>query len=278
MFWLIILATTGANSIPSNTIQDEVCKENIIPTIWSKAKLVDRKDWNVNPNTKSSNIDRSLPIIQSNNTLTYDAINTYLDLNDLAQDLGLWKMKTYMSKSNLLIKHYNTKVKTSTLLKLLQKSNAAKAYYNAIPRTNAYYASKLAPHIFKLTEDIFKSHPKIPPLLRCTLRSGVKWSAHYDGHQNHVLQILGVKVWLLFPPGVVLPELLFPSGHASERHSIIDFAQPSDKHRFEVEKLIQKYGIVAVLRPGDILYVPKLWIHFTLSLTKETISVNWFSK
>ena len=267
----LYLAAIIFNSIGQATTPppQQSCASNL----WSHVHHVEMKD------EREQQMNYSSPyIFQLKKSLSNAILSTYSNLSSLADDLGFWKMKTYMSTSNLLVKNYNTKAKAMTLAKILRLAKIN--YYNMIPRTNALFATTLAPHLLQMSNKVLFHHQQhtksiIPPILRVTAQRGIKWAAHYDGHQNHVLQVLGSKIWLLFPPEMATFLDLFPLGHPSERHSILDFAEPQEEH---LEHLIAKYGKKAVLTPGDILYVPPKWIHFTISITDETISINWFTR
>ena len=112
-------------------------------------------------------------------------------------------------------------------------------------------------------------------MLRANVQKNVKWSAHYDGHKNVILQLIGIKTWLLFEPSVHIIET-FPPGHPSVRHSAIDFADPTPENKQYVENLVKMHGRKITLEPGMVLVVPPFWTHFTISDTPN-LSINWFS-
>jgi hypothetical protein len=279
---LVTVATTFAIENDHTNTNEGACKnddENTcrIQDLWSSATPIQYQPWNPDVNILSS-----IPYITRNQSITWNVINAYSNLNDLANDLGVWKMKTYMSTSKLLIKNYNTIMKKWSLLKILQKSNQQDSHYKFSSRTHAYIPPKLMEPLLELPTDVFPKHETIPPILRINVQSDVKWSSHYDSLNNRILQVLGSKAWLVFPLSMkddICDVLnILKDGSPSERHSRIDLAHPSKQNRKMVEKLIKEYGIKVILHPGDILYVPAGFIHFTISVTKECMSINWFHK
>ena len=117
--------------------------------------------------------------------------------------------------------------------------------------------------------------------------AGVVATAHYDKSLNVVLQVLGTKRWLLWPPEQldVPPLLMHPSGHPSRRQvrtQILEAAaashtdDPADgiAHRFA-----RSPAVAATLSPGQLLYVPPYWTHAVESLTPalslSVLSPSW---
>lgn len=149
------------------------------------------------------------PFWTKNHTITSSVVNTYKNLNELSHDMGIFPWKTFASTSSLLIKHYNTNVSNqwtlNDLLNQFQRTkndNISIKYITA--RVHAFFAPRLLPRLMALPASIFKSHPRILPMLRVNVQANVKWSAHYDGHQNIILQLIGKKTWLLFESNIVL--------------------------------------------------------------------------
>jgi hypothetical protein len=280
---LFIVTAICFLTCPCTTANDEKspnCASSNAQLLWPLAAPVPVRPWqSLPPDHKNQDQVFDQPFLMRNQTFTWDATTTYARLQDLAMDLGPWKMKTYKSTSSLLVKHHNTKVSSKdSLLKVIKKARS-QHQYNVVPRTHAFVPPKLVPHLLALPPDVFHQHETIPPLLRCHVQSFVKWSAHYDSLQNVVLQLLGTKIWLLFPRTIDIEKMLhvFPSDHPSERHSTVDLADPAEEHESMVADLVKEYGMKVILVPGDVLYVPPNWFHFTMSISQEGFSVNWFS-
>lgn len=96
---------------------------------------------------------------------------------------------------------------------------------------------------------------------------------HYDEQENLFAQIRGTKRVILFPPESF--QCLYPYrfGHPCDRQSQVDFDNP-DYERFPAFK--DARGVEAILRPGDVLYIPRCWWHMVHSLDELTVSVNFW--
>ena len=82
---------------------------------------------------------------------------------------------------------------------------------------------------------------------------------HYDIHDVFVIQIAGEKTWRIHPP-------VFRSPLRS---------QPWDDHRAEVEREAgQAPAIEETFRPGDVLYLPRGWIHSATALGGTSIHLT----
>ncbi|KAI7492705.1 hypothetical protein KC367_g9044 [Hortaea werneckii] len=78
---------------------------------------------------------------------------------------------------------------------------------------------------------------------------------HYDVMANILIQVRGQKRLILYPPSDV-SHLNFPPGASS---SSLDIFNPSDFHTRNA--LVHTHPYEAVLNPGDILFIPPMWIH-----------------
>lgn len=120
---------------------------------------------------------------------------------------------------------------------------------------------------------------KFPPALdfvrqnmhSCPLRiSGpVKMWLHYDVMANVLCQIRGTKKLLLFPPSDV-EYLDFAPGASSSSIDCFSDTPPAEMacaHPHEV-----------IMKPGDILFLPPLWLHTAQPVDGTSISVNVFYK
>ncbi|OCC12757.1 cupin domain-containing protein [Streptomyces sp. PTY087I2] len=73
------------------------------------------------------------------------------------------------------------------------------------------------------------------------------FDAHYDVHDVFVLQIEGAKRWVIHEP--VLPDPLRDQPWTDHRAAVADRAAHSTPH------------LDTMLRPGDVLYLPRGWLH-----------------
>ncbi|WP_084423965.1 cupin domain-containing protein [Rhodococcoides kyotonense] len=92
-----------------------------------------------------------------------------------------------------------------------------------------------------------------------TPASSKGFSPHYDVHDVFVLQISGEKRWILHPP--VYPHPL-SNQPWSDRTSAVE------------ERARDTPAMDTVLRPGDVLYLPRGWIHSAEALGDTTIHLT----
>ncbi|KAH8897815.1 methyltransferase-like protein [Thozetella sp. PMI_491] len=92
---------------------------------------------------------------------------------------------------------------------------------------------------------------------------------HYDVMANVYCQIHGSKRMLLFPPSDV-QHLAFRPGASSSNLDVFDSSDAT------AAALIQTDHREAVLHPGDILFLPPLWLHAGSPESAASIAVNVF--
>ncbi|OAA58834.1 leucine carboxyl methyltransferase [Cordyceps fumosorosea ARSEF 2679] len=90
---------------------------------------------------------------------------------------------------------------------------------------------------------------------------------HYDVMANVYAQIVGSKRMILFPPSDV-SQLAFAPGASSS--SVDVFAA------LETAKLASTRPHEAMVGPGDVLFLPPLWLHAAAPTTNMSVAVNVF--
>ena len=103
--------------------------------------------------------------------------------------------------------------------------------------------------------------------LHYDVRSDPSYAFHaYDPQvmANILCQIKGSKRLLIFPPADV-KYLGFEAGASSSMINVFDDAIPSSTHPHE-----------ATLNPGDVLFLPPLWLHTASPTSGMSIAVNVF--
>jgi hypothetical protein len=106
--------------------------------------------------------------------------------------------------------------------------------------------------------------------------------AHFDGARNSVVELGGLRRWILTHPNQCKNMHMLPKEHPSGRHSEVNWAKP-DMDKFpNFEKVT---GNEVILQPGDFLYVPTYWIHYIVSLninvqcnTRSGKTANYFNE
>ncbi|KAK3678012.1 tRNA methyltransferase ppm2 [Recurvomyces mirabilis] len=92
---------------------------------------------------------------------------------------------------------------------------------------------------------------------------------HYDVMANVLCQVRGRKRLLLYPPTDV-SSLGFDPGASSSSMDVFN-VQPSARRA-----LINTHPYEAILNPGDILFIPPMWVHTAAPTDGMSIAVNIF--
>ncbi|KAI1412461.1 LCM-domain-containing protein [Hypoxylon sp. FL1857] len=119
---------------------------------------------------------------------------------------------------------------------------------------------------FQLPDSLsFVEENEFSSVLRIT--GPVNMWLHYDVMANVYCQIVGSKRFILFPPSDVT-RLSFAPGSSSS--SIDVFSE------LESPSLAETHPHETVLKPGDILFLPPLWMHTATPLSNLGVAINVF--
>jgi hypothetical protein len=115
--------------------------------------------------------------------------------------------------------------------------------------------------------------------IECVHRRNLWWGSanitaqlHYDSSFNMYTQIYGKKAFLLVPPEYISKVYLHHAEHPCYRQSIVNFSK-IDFKRFPLLAKEQIPMQLAVLEPGDVLFLPPFWLHRVTALT-HSMSMN----
>lgn len=133
--------------------------------------------------------------------------------------------------------------------------------------------------------DIFVDFPELAPSFRLPPQLDIVWQRmhssvlrvsgpvtmwlHYDVMANVLCQIHGTKKLLLYPPSDVS---LFAIPFGTSSSSINCFDTGPNRH----SSLTLAHPQEALLHPGDVLYIPPLWLHTASPVDDISVSVNVF--
>ena len=87
---------------------------------------------------------------------------------------------------------------------------------------------------------------------------------------NVLCQIIGSKRLLLYPPSEV-SYFNIPPGSSSSSFNVFN----EDAHRKNPGRA-SAHAYEAILHPGDVLYIPPLWLHAAAPLDTVNVSINVF--
>jgi len=201
---------------------------------------------------------------------------------------------TYMDKRNFQRLHLNL----FELLDYWSLDESQKSQESPLPRL---YVAQVD---LREIPCLYESLPEKPEFLKGTVYRSNIWMGgnqgstspcHYDPFQNFLIQIQGSKRILLFPPDSA--DALYPAiGTVQKNTSLIDFevifphksddndevhVEMNDNNLKEIQEKFPLFppkngGLVAHLKAGDALFIPKSWWHYCTTKS-SAISVNyWF--
>lgn len=102
-------------------------------------------------------------------------------------------------------------------------------------------------------------------------------SAHYDTYDNLACVVAGSRRFTLYAPETIGSLYVGPLDHtmAGQPVSLAASAE-SDDGRFPLFEAVRDQALVAVLNPGDAIYVPKLWWHRVQATSSFNVLVNYW--
>ncbi len=98
--------------------------------------------------------------------------------------------------------------------------------------------------------------------------------AHYDIQHSFYVQLKGTKRFLVWGPEQIDSMYLYPFLHPAHQSSQLDLERP-DFATFP--KFRSARALEAILRPGDVLYLPPLWMHHVTALSPSMSISVWTS-
>jgi len=114
------------------------------------------------------------------------------------------------------------------------------------------------------------------PVMKVDLEAGVRdglQPARYSLQDELLAQLTGRRRVLLIPPSAAFGGMYpFPVAHPYDRYSMVDLETLDPG---EWPGCTQVRGIVAVLRPGDVLYVPAYWFAHVQDLESENATLRF---
>lgn len=87
---------------------------------------------------------------------------------------------------------------------------------------------------------------------------------HYDCHDSFLIQLRGTKRMLLWPAAQLKSIYPYRNWHILRRRGKVDPVKPNVK---KYPKFAAAEAVEVVLNPGDVLFFPGYWAHYTESCT-----------
>ena len=103
-------------------------------------------------------------------------------------------------------------------------------------------------------------------------------SAHYDAFENVACVIAGTRRFTLYPPEAIGRLYVGPIDNtmAGQPVSMAAAASPAEAGKFPLFETVRGQALTVELRPGDALFVPKLWWHQVESTAPFNGLVNYW--
>jgi hypothetical protein len=117
--------------------------------------------------------------------------------------------------------------------------------------------------------------PAIAPRIWIGHASNV--SAHYDTMDNIACVVAGERRFTLFAPETIDRLYIGPIDHTMAGQPVsLAASAPSDDERYPLFRAVREQALVAELRPGDAIYIPKLWWHQVEATSPFNALVNYW--
>jgi hypothetical protein len=106
--------------------------------------------------------------------------------------------------------------------------------------------------------------PILPPSIaaRIWLGTASNVSPHFDALDNVACVVAGTRRFTLYPPEAISHLYVGPIDNTMAGQPVsLAASGPPDDERYPLFREIRDQALIAELRPGDALYLPKLWWH-----------------
>jgi hypothetical protein len=156
------------------------------------------------------------------------------------------------------------------LLQDLEHPHAPALYAGAVS-VPEHLPQLQAQHMLELLD------PSIPKRASIWIGNRTRIAAHFDESHNLVCVIGGRRRFTLFPPQQIRNLYFGPLDRspAGTPISLVDFARP-DYQRYPRLRNALEHAEVALLNPGDVLYMPSFWVHHAESLDAFGLMMNFW--
>lgn len=151
-------------------------------------------------------------------------------------------------------------------LKILQSNPDAHLYLRSLSGTNPTQSPAIFADDWPSIADDVHLDSSLDFIRRNKHSSPLRISAnvnmwlHYDVMANVLFQIRGTRKLILFPPEDI-KHLSFPPGSTTSTLDVLEPSQHSGKEEDQLKPIPDTHPYIAVLRPGEALFIPPLWSH-----------------
>jgi hypothetical protein len=102
-------------------------------------------------------------------------------------------------------------------------------------------------------------------------------SAHYDTMDNVACVVAGERRFTLYAPETIDRLYVGPIDHTMAGQPVsLAASAPPDDERYPLFREVRQQALIAELRPGDAIYIPKLWWHQVEAISPFNALVNYW--
>src|SRR5882672_8873872 len=112
---------------------------------------------------------------------------------------------------------------------------------------------------------------------RIWLGHASKVSAHFDAYDNVACVVAGARRFTLYPPEAIAGLYVGPLDNTMAGQPVsLAASAPADEEKYPLFSKIRDQALCAELKPGDAMYIPKLWWHQIESTASFNGLVNYW--
>jgi len=156
----------------------------------------------------------------------------------------------------------------STMIATHGRSGEATMYVGSVP-VNDYLPGFAAQNVLQ----VLAAH--VAPRIWLGHASNV--SAHFDAFDNVACVVAGSRRFTLYPPEAIASLYVGPLDNTMAGQPVsLAASAPADDDRYPLFRAIHEQALRAELKPGDGIYIPKLWWHQIESTASFNGLVNYW--
>jgi tRNA wybutosine-synthesizing protein 4 len=151
-------------------------------------------------------------------------------------------------------------------IKILQNNREAHMYLRSLSSASPTQSPAMFDDDWPSIADDVQLDPSLDFIRRNKHSSPLRISAnvnmwlHYDVMANVLFQIRGTRKLIIFPPEDI-KHLSFPPGSTTSTMDVFEPAQHPGREEDQLKPIPDTHPYIAILRPGEALFIPPLWSH-----------------
>lgn len=102
---------------------------------------------------------------------------------------------------------------------------------------------------------------------------GTFTQGHIDSKDNFVYQLIGMKKWTIFPPQDYKLLYYHKEKGSLEWSAVLSQQEQPDLSKYPLYE--DTHPVSFIMRPGEVLYLPRAWTHFVENITPSLMLNTW---